>query len=1625
LEHKRHRNVGIRTGLGAAAIFVAIAVTLAVAFATPALAGPPTHLRNAALDLSGFNHACGAAVDSEGDVYVASAGESKIRVFDPAHTELNSIPNSNEPCGLAVDSHGDLFVTEKGTGKVVRYVPTVYPFVGTPTYGVAETIDASGNAKGIAVDGSTLVTNSSEVIGGDDSLYVAKGDHIDSYGNESQGVEVNASGGTFTLTFNGQTTPALPFDATHTEVQAALEALSTVGAGSVSVTTANFQATNHLVVFTHKLGLADVSPIEVDASALTGGGASHSETNGGFLASIGNSSTLTNATGVAAYTYRAGVGFDRYVFAADAAGDQVKVFSGSNTESLKLHRTIDGPKAGEDFGFGVAGAHLAVDPGNRNAQSTKCVSVAEQACTAGHLLVYDDAHAVVDEFDATGEFLDQFTTAAFADAQPTALAVDRSGGANDGTIYVTAGSGPGGGLLAFDPLPTPSRPPLPGLSHVLTSAEAVATDSAGDVYAAAGPVIHVFGPDGKEIEVGPEGKGIQAPEPPKDLAIDSAGKVYVLLTGDSTSDPTQYKVQYLTPTAYPPSAGTQYSGPTTVASGNSFLTPSSVTAIELNPANDHVFIGSYTAQMLELGSAAEGSPILNPCFGCGLGMPTPFGIAVYGANGNVYTISNDTLLVIDPDGDEVLARIRGGGSPKGVFGGSAGLAVDQSNGHVLYFNSSRNVGEEYDASGGFVSEFGDFTNLLRPSGIAIDNSGGPSNGNVYVAFDDTKGGTPDLWAFGPLSYGEAPSATTGVADGLGSGNAALHGTVDPRGFDLTQCRFEYLTDAQFITNGKTFAGATSQACAESFAEIGKGTGAVPVHADISGLDPEGRYRFRLFTENKYGPGKGEAGLFGPPLLTIKAALPVLYDEATLRAGIDPSGLQTKYHFEYGTSEGYGQSTPVAELPPGDGAVAIEAPLVGLAEGTGYHFRVVVENEAQTVQGPDQTVVTLARRPAENCPNPEFRTGLSANLPDCRAYELVTPAETRGMRPHAEGGGTAGEEFNNWLVKPRGKGAGEIVSYFLYGTLPGFEGSGRRDGYRAQRGEGAHPAAGWANELFSPTYAQIGKDGGAQQHGVASDQRYSFFGHRGVSEAFEETLPAGEFLGTPAGFEALGQGSLGTDLAAKSLFLSAGGAHAIFSSKEHLEEEAAPAGTVAVYDRAAGDASAEVISVRPDGSSFGAGEGANYVAASEDGSAVLFTAGGTLYLHRGGETTEVAAAPNAFAGVSEDGRRVFYAGAASGSAPASLFACDVETGPCAGPEAQAPTEIAPNSIFVHVSSDGSHVFFTSEEALSGGEENEAGETAEAGEHNLYAWDGTETRFVAILDPQDFVSFGENGSVNLGNWSKSISPGSTIGRANSPTRSTPDGEVFVFESHAKLTTYENEGNGEVYRYEPGAIPGEQLSCVSCDPTGSPASDDAQQLISKGDDAVVFPTTVVSNVTDDGQKVFFQSPDRLLPEDANDAEDVYEWKAQGAGSCKRPGGCIALISSGQGEDASLLYGMSADGHDVFFVTKEKLVGDDVTGSPSLYDARIDGGIPDRPEQAPCQGDACQGAGSIPPVISSPASATIKSQGNTSGEKASSCPRGQRKVRKGGKTRCVAKHQRKRHHKRRRASHNRRAHR
>jgi hypothetical protein len=90
--------------------------------------------------------------------------------------------------------------------------------------------------------------------------------------NEVQTVTITGAptGGTFTLTYSGQTTTALARTATAATVQAALEALSNIGVGDVVVTGGPGPTTPYVVTFTGVLGGTDTGQMTA-AHTFTGG----------------------------------------------------------------------------------------------------------------------------------------------------------------------------------------------------------------------------------------------------------------------------------------------------------------------------------------------------------------------------------------------------------------------------------------------------------------------------------------------------------------------------------------------------------------------------------------------------------------------------------------------------------------------------------------------------------------------------------------------------------------------------------------------------------------------------------------------------------------------------------------------------------------------------------------------------------------------------------------------------------------------------------------------------------------------------------------------------------------------------------------------------------------------------------------------------------------------------------------------------------------------------------------------------------------------------------------------------------------------------------------------------------
>jgi hypothetical protein len=144
---------------------------------------------------------------------------------------------------------------------------------------------------------------------------------------------------------------------------------------------------------------------------------------------------------------------------------------------------------------------------------------------------------------------------------------------------------------------------------------------------------------------------------------------------------------------------------------------------------------------------------------------------------------------------------------------------------------------------------------------------------------------------------------------------------------------------------------------------------------------------------------------------------------------------------------------------------------------------------------------------------------------------------------------------------------------------------------------------------------------------------------------------------------------------------------------------------------------------------------------------------------------------------------------------------------------------------------------------------------------------------------------------------------------------------------------------------------------------------------------PTRTEQWMSDNGDRVFFDSAVPLVPEDTNGLVDVYEWERAGTpeGSCPEDapgGGCVYLLSGGKSDSNSYLLDASASGNDVFFVTRAQLVGKDQNEDFDLYDARVDG--LSLPAPASCSETGCQGVPPAPPIFATPSSLTFDGIGN-----------------------------------------------
>jgi hypothetical protein len=736
----------------------------------------------------------------------------------------------------------------------------------------------------------------------------------------------------------------------------------------------------------------------------------------------------------------------------------------------------------------------------------------------------------------------------------------------------------------------------------------------------------------------------------------------------------------------------------------------------------------------------------------------------------------------------------------------------------------------------------------------------------------------------------------------------------------------------------------------------------------------------------------------PPQIEAISSAGIGESEAELRATISPNGADTEYSFQYTTQQSFEAEGFAGAALAGQGtipgtafATEVIAQLSGLQPGTAYRYRVLAANQVGAGVGANEgSFTTYSDAPiAAPCPNEALRIGPSAALPDCRAYELVTPPNTNGREP--KGLAAQGDTFTTVQAAPGGEAASFQI---LGGSLPDTNGTG---GFNGDPYLSTRTASGWKTALAGPsgTEATVTIPGA-----VSPDQGYSFWVGREEGPA---VIDHGEtrYVRYPDGHsELIGRGSLGTDPNAKGRRITEGGAHIIFETRnfsamaQQLEPNAPPTGTAAVYDRTPDEAT-HLVSLLPGEVTPAAGKDAKYVSSSPDGEGIAFEVGGTLYLRKGNAATYEIGTGVELAGVSQGGERVFYLEGGN------LEAYDT------GEEEVVDFSTTGDVVPVNVATGGERAAFVSPSVLGG--PNPEGDSAQLGKQNLYLSTDGQIAFVATVTDRDVEGeevAGANQADGLGLWTE-VAEGTA---ASDPSRLNPSGSVLLFQSRADLTGYDSNGSPQVYRYDGGAG---RLHCLSCNPTGIAATGEgvlqSYSFESLGD-RPFSPVVRVPNLSPSGDRVFFESTEALVSADADGLRDVYEWEEDGLGGCGRPGGCTYLVSSGRSGTNDYLYGHSRDGDDVFVRTGDVLTGEDAGGTASIYDARVGGGFASADPAGECLGEACQPAVSAPD-LAAPASAGFRGPGNVRpAPKARPCPKGKRRIKRHGKARCVSKHRR--HH-------------
>jgi hypothetical protein len=847
-----------------------------------------------------------------------------------------------------------------------------------------------------------------------------------------------------------------------------------------------------------------------------------------------------------------------------------------------------------------------------------------------------------------------------------------------------------------------------------------------------------------------------------------------------------------------------------------------------------------------------------------------------------------------------------------------------------------------------------------------------------------------------------PVIDSEAASAVGATEATLEAQVNPND-EETNWSFSYATNPG-LTGATTLAGALP-------AEFGDRTASAATGAVLT---PGTTYYYRVSAENEQSKAESKPVLGSvesfttlavPILGSPKPVSAVTSTTATLLGAVNPDGAQiTSCQFEYRTeteAEGfYGYIVPCAPAPGAGSAPApVTAELSGLVSGDTYHYRLVATNANGTTADQDATFTTSAEPFAGIAPPPIFSS--VRGLPDGRVYEQVSPTNKSGNAV-AEYGIASGE--NRSLAFGFAAADGEAVMYFGKGALAPESASGNLNQlFVSQR-----TSAGWVTRSAMP----IGAPGPSTDPELNSGIFVNELGQMEVSAdlshlAFSsgpaadvgppdaEGLADNFYLAGPDPF-AEPEWPSRSDPTGGGSVVAVGGSPDLstiyFESSGLLGPSAS--GFYEYRDGVLSDAGAlPEGQVSPSGASpavsgGGPSEDADSNVVSADGSHAFFVRedpAGVLELYVHLTTPDGAQSSELVSRSGMSGKE----GEPAPDGVAAMPTTEWYTGEF-GNHVGSPS-------YVHASSDGSSAFFQSIDRLTASAP--AGVAPKVYKLDLHTGvleylPGVVGSIASVADDGSSLLF-ENTAVSpyeLDRWSAgaqggTVSPIAQLSSSGpcslvcvSSVRTSRDGLIVVFTTEAPIAGFNDEGGfKQVFRYDAGS---DELGCVSCPPrgvtpTGSASMSNANEALNEaggtGGSGGIKSVSDDRGVTPNGDLVFFDTPDALVPQDRNGVRDVYEWED----------GEVFLLSSGQSPRGATFMDSSESGDDVFIATAESLVAGDTDGAIDAYDVRVPrpGDVP-LPSAVPCQGDVCQGPPSVPQLLDAPFSATFDGVGNLAPE-------------------------------------------